>query len=71
MYGCDAMFFHHGRVPHLVVKRIDGMLSYHYMQRALLAGTLIGIVCAVIGTYVVLKGLSFIGAGIAMPVSAA
>ncbi len=41
------------------------LLSYHYMQRALFAGTLIGIVCAVIGTYIVLKGLSFIGAGIA------
>ncbi len=41
------------------------ILSYHYMQRALFAGTLIGIVCAIIGTYVVLKGLSFIGAGIA------
>ncbi len=41
------------------------LLSYHFMQRALLAGTLIGIVCAIIGTYVVLKGLSFIGAGIA------
>ncbi len=41
------------------------ILGYHFMQRALLAGTLIGIVCAVIGTYVVLKGLSFIGAGIA------
>jgi ABC-type Mn2+/Zn2+ transport system permease subunit len=41
------------------------LLGYHYMQRALFAGTLIGIVCAVIGTYVVLKGLSFIGAGIA------
>jgi zinc transport system ATP-binding protein len=23
MYGCDAMFFHHGRVPHLVVEK-DG-----------------------------------------------
>ncbi|MBZ5496140.1 MAG: metal ABC transporter ATP-binding protein [Acidobacteriia bacterium] len=21
MYGCDAMFFHHGRVPHLVVEK--------------------------------------------------
>jgi ABC-type Mn2+/Zn2+ transport system permease subunit len=41
------------------------ILSYHYMQRALFAGTLIGIVCAIVGTYVVLKGLSFIGAGIA------
>ena len=41
------------------------LLGYHFMQRALIAGTLIGAVCAVIGTYVVLKGLSFIGAGIA------
>jgi ABC-type Mn2+/Zn2+ transport system permease subunit len=41
------------------------ILGYHFMQRALVAGTLIGIVCAIIGTYVVLKGLSFIGAGIA------
>jgi ABC-type Mn2+/Zn2+ transport system permease subunit len=41
------------------------MLGYHFMQRALFAGTLIGVVCAVIGTYIVLKGLSFIGAGIA------
>jgi ABC-type Mn2+/Zn2+ transport system permease subunit len=41
------------------------ILGYHFMQRALFAGTLIGIVCAVIGTYIVLKGLSFIGAGIA------
>jgi ABC-type Mn2+/Zn2+ transport system ATPase subunit len=21
MYGCDAMLFHHGRVPHMVVER--------------------------------------------------
>ncbi|MFC1563009.1 metal ABC transporter permease [candidate division KSB1 bacterium] len=40
------------------------ILSYTFMQRALAAGVLIGILCAVIGVYVVLKGLSFIGAGI-------
>ncbi|QPM68743.1 metal ABC transporter permease [Atribacter laminatus] len=34
------------------------------MQRALLAGILIGSLCAVIGVYVVLKGMSFMGAGI-------
>ena len=38
--------------------------AYAYMQRALAAGVLIGALCAVIGVYVVLKGLSFIGAGI-------
>ena len=41
------------------------LLSYAYMQRALVSGVLIGALCAVIGVYVVLKGLSFIGAGIA------
>lgn len=40
------------------------ILSYAFMQRALLAGTVIGVVCAVVGVYVVLKGMSFIGAGI-------
>jgi ABC-type Mn2+/Zn2+ transport system permease subunit len=35
------------------------------MQRALVSALLIGIICAVIGVYVVLKGLSFIGSGIA------
>jgi ABC-type Mn2+/Zn2+ transport system permease subunit len=41
------------------------ILEYAFMQRALLAGALIGAVCAVVGVYVVLRGLSFIGAGIA------
>ncbi len=41
------------------------LLGYTFMQRALVAGALVGALCAVIGVYVVLKGLSFIGAGIA------
>ncbi len=41
------------------------ILSYTFMQRALLASVLIGTVSAVIGVYVVLRGLSFIGAGTA------
>ena len=40
------------------------VLSYAFMQRALIAAVLVGIVCSVIGTYVVLKRLAFIGAGI-------
>jgi len=40
------------------------IFAYAYMQRAMVAGVLIGGLCAVIGVYVVLKGLSFIGAGI-------
>lgn len=41
------------------------VLGYTFMQRALLASVLIGTVSAVIGVYVVLRGLAFIGAGIA------
>lgn len=41
------------------------ILTYAFMQRALLSGTLIGILCATVGVYVVLRGMSFIGAGIA------
>jgi manganese/iron transport system permease protein len=36
-------------------------MSYGFMQRGLVASVLVGIVCAVMGTFVVLKGLAFIG----------
>jgi ABC-type Mn2+/Zn2+ transport system permease subunit len=35
------------------------------MQRGLLAGTMVGILCAVIGTYVVLRGMAFLGDALA------
>jgi ABC-type Mn2+/Zn2+ transport system permease subunit len=38
--------------------------TYPFMQRALIEAVIIGGLCAVIGVYVVLNGLSFIGAGI-------
>ena len=41
------------------------ILGYSFMQRAIVASILIGTVTAVIGVYVVLRGLAFIGAGIA------
>jgi ABC-type Mn2+/Zn2+ transport system permease subunit len=41
------------------------ILTYTFMQRALAASLLIGTVNAIIGVYVVLRGLAFIGAGIA------
>jgi ABC-type Mn2+/Zn2+ transport system permease subunit len=36
-------------------------MAYGFMQRGLVAAVLVGIVCAVMGTFVVLKGLAFIG----------
>jgi len=41
------------------------LFHYTFMQRAFVSGIIISIVCGVIGVYIVLKGLSFIGAGIA------
>ena len=40
-------------------------LQQEFMQRALVASTLIGLVCSVVGVYVVLRNLAFIGDGIA------
>jgi ABC-type Mn2+/Zn2+ transport system permease subunit len=40
------------------------ILSATFMQRALVEAVLIGGICAVVGVYVILNGLSFIGAGI-------
>lgn len=40
-------------------------LSYGFMQRGLVAAVLAGIVCAVIGTYVVLRGMAFFGDALA------
>ncbi|MHB8481794.1 MAG: metal ABC transporter permease [Nitrospiria bacterium] len=39
------------------------ILHYEFMQRALLSSVLIGTLCSIIGVFVILKGLSFIGAG--------
>jgi ABC-type Mn2+/Zn2+ transport system permease subunit len=38
-----------------------GPLSFEFFQRALLASILAAVLCAVVGSYVVLKGLAFIG----------
>ncbi|MDZ7723211.1 MAG: metal ABC transporter permease [candidate division KSB1 bacterium] len=41
------------------------LLTYTFMQRALVMATVTGTLCALIGVYVVLRHMSFIGAGIA------
>ena len=40
-------------------------LSYQFMQRGMIAAILVGIVCAVVGTYVVLRGMAFFGDALA------
>ena len=44
-----------------VIGFVADPLAYGFMQRGLVAAILVGIVCAVMGTFVVLKGLAFIG----------
>ena len=44
-----------------VVDLITGPMAYGFMQRGMLAALMVGVVCAVMGTFVVLKGLAFIG----------
>jgi ABC-type Mn2+/Zn2+ transport system permease subunit len=39
--------------------------QYAFMQRAFVAALAVGLLCSVMGTYVVLRKLSFIGDGIA------
>jgi zinc transport system permease protein len=41
------------------------MFTYVFIQRALLAGVLIGVLCAVLGVFLVLRRLSLIGDGLA------
>ena len=40
-------------------------LSYSFIVRALLAAVMVGIVCAVLGAYVVLRGMAFLGDALA------
>lgn len=36
-------------------------LTYEFMQRGLLASVIVGVLCAVMGAYVVLRGMAFLG----------
>lgn len=40
-------------------------LTYTFMQRGLAASVIVGVVCAVIGSYVVLRGMAFLGDALA------
>lgn len=40
-------------------------LQYEFMQRGMIAAVLVGIICAVVGTFVVLRGMAFFGDALA------
>jgi ABC-type Mn2+/Zn2+ transport system permease subunit len=47
------------------LQMISEPLSYPFMVRALLAAIMVGVLCPVVGSYMVLKGLSFFGDALA------
>ncbi len=48
-----------------LVELIVGPLNYPFMVRGLIAVVMVGIVCGVVGTYVVLRGMAFFGDALA------
>ena len=40
-------------------------LTYGFMQRGLAASVMVGVLCAVVGCYVVLRGMAFLGDALA------
>jgi ABC-type Mn2+/Zn2+ transport system permease subunit len=48
-----------------MVELILGPLRYAFMIRGLTAAVMVGVVCAVVGTYVVLRGMAFFGDALA------
>jgi zinc transport system permease protein len=44
---------------------IDLILKYTFLQNAIIGGILVGITCAMIGSFIVLKKMSFLGDGLA------
>ncbi|MEA3202427.1 MAG: zinc transport system permease protein [Thermoplasmata archaeon] len=44
---------------------LEQVLHYAYLQNAILGGLLVGVVCAILGVFVVLRGLSLLGDGLA------
>lgn len=49
----------------ILIEWLTAPLAYAFMVRGLIAAVLVGIVCAVVGTYVVLRGMAFFGDALA------
>ena len=52
------------RPPHMLAAIIDPF-EFAFMQRAFLAACLAALVCSVVGTFVVLRGMAFMGDAVA------
>jgi manganese/iron transport system permease protein len=48
-----------------MIELLVAPFEFGFMQRALIGGILVGVICALVGTYVVLRGLAFVGDALA------
>jgi len=55
----------HPKDDEIMLEWLSTPLAYAFMQRGLLASLIVGIVCAIIGCYVVLRGMAFLGDALA------
>jgi ABC-type Mn2+/Zn2+ transport system permease subunit len=44
---------------------LSAPLTYSFIQRAMIAAVIVGVVCSILGTYVVLRGMAFLGDALA------
>ena len=44
---------------------IEALFKYEFLQRALIASLIVGVVCGLVGVFIILRKLVFMGAGIA------
>lgn len=45
----------------MLVRFIDGLINYHFLQNALISALVIGITCGAVGTFIILRSLSLMG----------
>lgn len=48
-----------------MIELLTKPLTYEFMQRGLIAAVMVGVLCAVVGSYVVLRGMAFMGDALA------
>jgi manganese/iron transport system permease protein len=48
-----------------LIRLLQEPLQYEFMQRGMVAAVLVGIICAIVGTYMVLRGMAFFGDALA------
>ena len=44
-----------------IVEFIDALTQYSFLQKALLTSVMVGIICGVIGCFIILRGMALMG----------